>query len=556
MTEMKKNDSQTRKNSNQRKFPGPDLAEWILIGLLLFTIALTFRVNRTVSTRVLDNDASSELVLSKLLYEEKALYSNDWYYSTEINFHNQLIFGPLFGIFDGWSNVRFFGTCILQLLYLASFLYMMSQSGLGLKASLLGGILILLPFCVCYGRTVLYHCYYIPHYGLGFVMIGLMFSFIKQENAGKFSKAVRLGLLILIAFINSLLYVRQLFLTMVPVAGCLFFFIRRLTHQNKAPLRRWMFVPLIMLLAGGAGTIFNSRVLVPALALFEQTGQELSLVYPADLPPIIQAFVYQFSFRPGAKMFSLPGILAIGGVFNAVILIGSSCLDLLNLETEDFREFLLRTMFPVNLVLNMVIFLFGNIPFRLEGDYSRYLLAASVWMTTLLCSRVRFDGPRFSFHKALFTLCTLIFVGNGLFNARSFLHPEDFRQFYDGIVFDNPHQADDLRGAVDYIKAHDYDMGYAFIDEVNMLVEMTNGMPVVALLRIPNRLEYGNWLTRKSWKTLDADRAFFLMSAKLESYHREAPALKYAERVYFDDFGYVIYDISNLTSFRKEIAGF
>ena len=49
----------------------------------------------------LNSDDASELILAKLLSEEKRIMSRNWYYSTEIRFLNtNLVYAPLFWITD------------------------------------------------------------------------------------------------------------------------------------------------------------------------------------------------------------------------------------------------------------------------------------------------------------------------------------------------------------------------------------------------------------------------------------------------------------------------
>jgi len=531
----------------------PDFAEWILIGFFLIILAITATVNYHVARHVLDDDASSELMLSELLNQEKTLYSEDWYYSTEFNIHNQLVFGPLFNIFDGWANIRFFGTCILQGFYLLSFLYMMSQSGMNWKAILLGCCLIMLPFCISYGRTILYHCYYIPHFGFGFLLIGLLFSFIGRPEASSVSKGIRIFLLVLIAFGNTLLYVRQLFITVIPVTGCLFFYLLRSSDGNQTPWKKWMLIPVLMLVAGAAGTLANSRILIPALDLYQQTEQKLSVLSSASWAPILSAFVNQFGFRSQTKMFSLGGVLSLAGLFSGCVILYESIHGISEKNDGDFRVYLFNTMLPVNLALELVIFVFGEIPFRLIQDYSRYLLAGSVWIVPFLCCQFRKKYPLFHIQRLLFTVCTVIFILNSIYNIRSFLDSEDFGQFYDGISYDNPHMADDLETAVEYIRTHDYKLGYGFAGEANTLSELMNGLPIIPLRRVGKGLVYANWLCRKSYKTLPADRAFFLMTSEDEQIYTADPAFDFAERIYFDDEGYIIYEITDPARFSRFI---
>ena len=529
-------------------------AEWILAGILLLTMLLTFRTNWYAAHHILDDDAASELMLASVIRRDKALFPSDWYYSTELILHNQLVFGFLFNFFDGWVNVRFIGTCLIQILYLLSFLYMMLQSGLNRKAILTGSILCMLPYCVAYGRSILFHCFYVPRLAPGFILIGLLFSFLKHKDAGTLSRIIRISLIIIISFINSMLYIRQVFITMLPVVGCLFFYLLSTDQKEGMPYRKWMLIPVIMFISGICGMAFNSRILIPSLGLYQQTEQKLSVLSTSQWAPILAALLTQFGFRTQIKIFSPAGILSLGGLFSAAFLIFESVRDMFRNDISDFREFLFRTMLPVGILINLVIFIFGEVPFRLQADYSRYLVPASVWLIPALCCRISGSSRLPHFRKLLVFACIGMITLNGFFNENSFLHANDFRQPYDGLSYDNPHLADDLKSAVEFIHAHNYQYGYAFAGEANTLVELMNGFPVVSLRRTPDAVfEYSNWLSLKSYKSIPANRAFFLMKEDDAKFYQARLDESFSEKIYFDDLGYVIYDISDIPQFRESI---
>ncbi|MBQ6503446.1 MAG: hypothetical protein IJI57_05985 [Flexilinea sp.] len=529
-------------------------SEWILTALLLLILFITIRTNWYVAHHIIDDDAASELMLSNLMKQDKSLFPTDWFYSTELILHNQLVYGFFFIILDGWANVRFCGTCVIQILYLLSFFYMMSQSGLNRKAILIGSILILLPYCVSYGRSILFHCFYVPRLAPGFLLTGLFFSFLKEKKFGTVPYLIRMFLLVIISFVNSMLYVRQVIITMLPLLGCLFFFLLSHTEKDKTDYQRWMLIPVIMTAAGCCGMLCNSWIMIPSLGLYQQTDQTLKVLPFSQWGAILEALLMQFGFRTNVKIFSVVGILSLGGLLCAVIMIFFSSLDLFRKEIKDFREYVLRTMLPVGLLINLFIFIFGEVPFRLRADYSRYLVPASVWVIPAICCRISMPHRLPHIKRVLFFLCLSFFVLNGVYNERSFRHAEDFGQPYDGLSYDNPHLADDLQTAVEYIRRHEYDMGYAFAGEANTMVELLNGFPIVSLRRTPDAaFEYTNWLSLKSYKTLPAKRAFFLMRTDDEVFYKDQLTISGAERVYFDDEGYVIYDISDIPRFREEI---
>ena len=153
---------------------------------LLFFLAVVFSIVITYFTTqiCIDSDASSELVLAEHLSKTGQILSTDWFYSTELRVVNtQLIFAPLFWIFDDWHLVRFFGTVILQGILIASFYFYTKMLGFEKKVFYISSSLFLLPISVCYGRIVLYNCYYIPHVALSLIIVGLIFAKKNDKNA-------------------------------------------------------------------------------------------------------------------------------------------------------------------------------------------------------------------------------------------------------------------------------------------------------------------------------------------------------------------------------------
>lgn len=116
---------------------------------------------------MIDSDMSSELVLAKQLATEKKLVTTNWYYSTELRVLNtQLVFTPLFMIFDNWNLVRTLGTLILVIILLLSFLYF--AKGFKIKYSTYLSFLIVGSISLSYYSFVIVGAYYIPHIAISF----------------------------------------------------------------------------------------------------------------------------------------------------------------------------------------------------------------------------------------------------------------------------------------------------------------------------------------------------------------------------------------------------
>ena len=91
------------------------VSEWILLGVFLCALVLSSFTLYSTSEHLLDSDACAEMVLAHHLHENGGFLSRDWFYSTEIRaVYTQLIFAPLFSLFQDWHMVRFVGTMILH----------------------------------------------------------------------------------------------------------------------------------------------------------------------------------------------------------------------------------------------------------------------------------------------------------------------------------------------------------------------------------------------------------------------------------------------------------
>ena len=114
----------------------------------VFLILCFFLARYTVYT--LDSDASSELVLAKLLSEEGRLLTEDWLYGSELRvFYSQLIFTPLFSVFDSWRALRFTGTLIMLIALVLAFYWFCRKTD-SRSSFALGAMLMLLPLSRIY----------------------------------------------------------------------------------------------------------------------------------------------------------------------------------------------------------------------------------------------------------------------------------------------------------------------------------------------------------------------------------------------------------------------
>ena len=184
----------------------------------LMSLYLTYKT----AGNLLDSDASSELVLARLLADTNQILSRDWFYSTELRVLNtQLIYMPLFKIFSDWKLVRFFGALLLQAILVLSYYFLSRQAGFSRNVFFLTGGLLLLPASTPYARIVLLHSYYVPHIAIGFFLLGLLLGFGNSEKK-KGLRIAYLVLFLLLSLLSGLGGVRQLLVTFLPLLAAAF----------------------------------------------------------------------------------------------------------------------------------------------------------------------------------------------------------------------------------------------------------------------------------------------------------------------------------------------
>ena len=188
---------------------------WLVFAGTLFVL-LFFLARYTVYT--LDSDASSELVLAKLLSGEGRLHTEDWLYGSELRvFYSQLIFTPLFYVFESWRAVRFTGTLIMLAALVFSFYWFCRETD-SRSSFAPAAMLMLLPLSRIYFDVLYKFAYYLPHAVMGFAVPAALWGYAGRKREGRSRRA---GLLLtlgaLLSFAVGLNGVRLLLTLYAPM---------------------------------------------------------------------------------------------------------------------------------------------------------------------------------------------------------------------------------------------------------------------------------------------------------------------------------------------------
>ncbi len=532
--------------------------------LILFILAAVFSVFMSYyyAYHVIDSDISSELVLGKYLADHRALFTADYFYSTEIRlFNTNLIYMPLFLITDNWQVVRFVSSLIFQLLLLASYYYLSRQAGMSRRAFFLTTALMLLPVDVHYGRYVLYFNHYTMTLIYSYLMFGLTLSLIRGEDTKRGWRAVRLVLLLLIAFISCMNGFRQGFAMSVPLLLTALLMIVKDSLSGTGtlydvPRNRYRHAGLAVLVcaAGMAGLLVHNVFLVRYFTVMQQTDVSVSLLSADSLRNLLESYLQLFGFQKDCALFSAEGLLSLGAVFSAVVLFFLSVNTLLKQKRipGDPGQDFLGHFYPVAMLTMTLVFLF----FTVKPAYLTYYFPVFAWIFPYL--GLFFDREGFSLRTAtlkraavwIACLCMLL---NGVFWSYYALYPERTQvdwfkgpdQYYDAV--------ERMAGVVDYIEENDLEVGYATFWNSNIVTELTSGkVSMITIYRIYPDSAYGyhDWLTAKPFReeSFVEDKNVFLLLEQEETWvFCDSELSLYAIPTYSDEY-YQIYQFDFSTT--------
>lgn len=553
--------------NTSKRLPRPEnYVNLIPQGLFLLSILLSVVTTYYVTGHYIDSDASSELVLAKHLAETGQILSQDWYYSTELRVLNtQLVYAPLFLIFEDWHMVRFAGALILQGIMILSYYFLLHEAGVSKRVFFLSAALLLLPVSVAYGRIVLYHCFYIPHIALSFFLVGLTLGFAQKISWRSWKPWLRLFLLLLFSFIGGLGGIRQLMITHAPLVLCIILMCLITDFKNTDKKAAALFIPnnfrmicisSISAIAAFVGMKVNSSILSQFYHFSLYEPIVLHTVQISNLGEILFGFFHQFGYRRSIPVLSILGILSLSGLFCACYSVYISAQKLLDYSNDNnFRESLLETFFLIYTILMLVIFLFTG-----GYVYILYFTFCLPWaVPTVISSHEKRRFHFSSFHASnLLSWITIacLFV-NGYANAAYFNGIDRLSQPYEGLSYTVLDKQDQLADAVQYLSDNGYDIGYATFWEGNIITEMSDGIILTNNINLQYDengcfLYYFNWLTSDSLRNLSGKRAFLLIPYSNKG-DFQACATSVHCKLVFDDSVHCIYEITDFSQFVSQI---
>ena len=463
--------------------------------LLLFALVILFSAYTAhhFAYNINDSDAASELVLGNLLAEQNKIITTDWYYGSELRlFHSNLVYMPLFKIFHDWQFIRFISILIFQAMLLCSYFYLSRRMKLSLRAYFLSASLLLLPVSLHQGTYFLYQNYYTPTLVYGFLIVGLYLSFLQHSGQKRLGQGLRIAAVLVLSLASCLNGFRQfpsallpLFLTALAVAvkesgG---------SAARLADMRRKTFAPLWLAAAicavGAAGLYIHGHVLMSRYFSYDSmTGSTIALPTADNFRNLLVGYLRLFGFQESCALFSAEGLLSLGGVFAAAVMLAVGLAGLVSRKKSDsYAENFIGSLYPVAMLTITMIFLL--VPGH--EKYPSYYLPAFAWIFPFL--GLFFDRQTFALKimtakQLLVTAACLCMLLNGVFYNLYYLNPDGKQVTYESSVPMAVDSTQRLSGVLNYLEENDCEVGYATFWNANIITEATDGkIPMIRIFR-------------------------------------------------------------------------
>ena len=387
-----------------------DLIGYIV--LIIFFILMNYRMY-TVMDYLIDSDMSSELVLAKQLAEEKQFVTTRWFYSSEIRILNtNLVFMPLFLLTNNWHIVRIVGIVLLDLILFGSFYYLAKQ--LNIKHIPWVAFLVLGGVSKDYLLFVTLGSFYIPHFALSFLSIGLVFSIFKDDR--KTFKLIKLIVLLVLAFAAGLEGMRLVSICYLPlvVTAVLYCFVKEFPYLKEGkinleePSIKMVLLTVIVFAVSFSATIVNSRIMPYMGYSYKLDGTEL---YYADFSfdrvgEVLDGWLDVFGYQSDNLLVFSKYQLILKPFFALFfIVICWSTIEILvsNFKKYDKYEIFMDLYFVVASVIICALFVFTTTPY-----VNRYLLPVSVF--SIFTVGMFFSHYKVDWQKWFLILCITFFV--------------------------------------------------------------------------------------------------------------------------------------------------
>lgn len=510
----------------------------------VFMILCFFLYRYTVYT--LDSDASSELVLARQLANEGAILTKNWLYGSELRvFYSQLIYAPLFALFDNWRTVRMVGTALMLILLLFGFYYFCCETN-SKRFFPLGAALMLLPLSRIYFDVLFKFTYYLPHVIIGFVVPAAVLHYTRMRSDLTGCRSyVPLVLGTLLSFAAGLNGVRLLLTLYVPLvlSSLLLLWINDITPS----LKRLLIGYTAVIIAALGGCIINALFLSKAYSVLNVTDISFKSFSLSGIEKVFSGLINVFGYRSGAGLFSMALLYCVQGGLLLILSVYSAAYILHHREKFSTGQQFVACYYLTSLAVICLLYSLTDMVFT-----DRYMVQTAVLglLPIFICFNQKELFGNAGRCIVFGVICFALFCGALHYND---MHKEDKTRAQ--------------RECVSFLVDNGFTQGYASFWNGNVMTELSNGVLELwvwdekfAELRDPD--ETNKFLQLKAHNSPPSDGKVFVLLSANENYYCEFTKNFDEDNIVFKTENYepeaideyIIYSFDSYDEFRQQFC--
>lgn len=458
---------------------------------------------------MVDSDMASEMVLAKLIQEEgHFVFTNNWFYSTEIRvLYIQIIYATLFRLTSNWYIVRVLGNAIIYFIMILSLYYMCKQDyELKKLFPIIGGI-ILLPISRDYYQIVLYTESYAPFISISFFLIGITLSVSKSSGSLIKNKEMLIGGFV--ALCSGLNGMRQLMVLFLPlmlmaIVMCLYPIINKRMNlcyeaeEDNSQKSRFLYSAFMLTFLAVVGFFINDKILAKYFVFRKynfMTWKHISLV---TISEIVDGLLSSLGWTYGS-VFSISSVINIGLSMAIIFLFMQYRIILKGKITMSYDRKVICVYFIVSLILFSLIILFTDMHY-----IARHNLPIIVFLyPVLFILSINIENNTIKHALQVFCICLALIQG--------------CYQYY--AYGDFVRKGNDRQTVAKYLVENNYTEGYASFWNANVLTELSGGRLEVWNYGDSAITSFGDlhpWLQRKDHLVRKPDGRLFVLTTNEE----------------------------------------
>ncbi|GBU26656.1 hypothetical protein R84B8_00166 [Treponema sp. R8-4-B8] len=515
----------------------------IIINVLICVLLLGFLsiLSYKYLWKFSNSDHAAHMVLGKLLAEENAFVSRNWYSSTEMALiGSNLITMPLFkllGRYENWKLIRALFVFLSNLILILSYLFMARQIKIKTKWIFITCNFLIMPLSWVYFDMITFSGSYTFIIAALFCCLGLFIKLAYHVSTAK-KLLTNFILYTLLLFVTGVQGIRYFIIFNIPLLITCLYCYSKIIQKKKY----FLFLGCYSLIVSGIGYLVNN--LLHSYFYFYSYEvmnlDRLNANFFPKLGEILYSIVNFLGFSYGIPLLSINGLFSIIAIIGTFFLFWAVLKSLTyakiqnNIEVQLAEQQFITSFFIISFIFNIFVLIVIE-----QEIISRYFIPFMVFFIPLIAIFFEHIEKSYGHLKRIAIISGIILFILG----QSYL---TVRYEYTQDRYSNSSR----NGYIRYLLDNQLKYGFATFWNANITTELSNGKIEISSL-MPD-LTYYYWLTPMKYTNSSYHQGeIFLLLSQDEWKDLQLKKLYTQHEPDYEDNSFIIIKYSSIEAFRS-----